>query len=90
MRFDCFTEQDYLDSGFLLVRDLDDVSSLACRDVSSLACRRTRDFRIDEYIPIEKIDGKSLILIDPDRERRIKKHTKRIQRELRRRKSSIA
>ena len=82
MRFDCFTEQDYLDSGFLLVRDLD--------DVSSLACHRTRDFRIDEYIPIEKIDGKSLILIDPDRERRIKKHTKRIQRELRRRKSSIA
>ncbi len=82
MRFDCFTEQDYLDSGFLLIRDLD--------DVSSLACRRTRDFRIDEYVPIDKIDGRSLILIDPDRERRIKKHTRRIQRELRRRKSSIA
>ncbi len=82
MRLDCFTEQDYLDSGFLLVGDLD--------DVSSLACRRTRDFRIDEYIPIDKIDGKSLILIDPDRRGRIKKHTKRIQRELQRRKSSIA
>jgi len=82
MRFDCFTEQDYLDSGFSLVRDLD--------DVSSLVCRRTRDFRIDEYVPIDKIDGRSLILIDPDRERRIKKHTRRIQRELRRRKSSIA
>jgi len=82
MRFDCFTEQDYLDSGFLLIRDLD--------DVSSLACRRTRDFRIDEYVPIDKIDGKTLILIDPDRERRIKKHTKRIQRELRSRRSSIA
>jgi len=82
MRFDCFTEQDYLDSGFLLVGDLD--------DVSSLACRRTRDFRIDEYVPIDKIDGKTLILIDPDRERRIKTHTKRIQRELRSRRSSIA
>jgi hypothetical protein len=82
MRFDCFTEQDYLDSGFLLVGDLN--------DVSSLACRRTRDFRIDEYIPIDQIDGKSLILADPDRERRIQKHTRRIQRELRRRKSSVA
>ncbi len=81
MRFDCFTEQDYLDSGFLLVGDLD--------DVSSLACRRTRDFRIDEYVPVDKIDGKTLVLIDPDRERRIKKHTKRIQSELRKHKSSI-
>ncbi len=81
MRFECFTEQDYLDSGFLLVGDLN--------DVCSLACRRTRDFRIDEYIPIDKIDGKSLLLFDPDREKRIKKHTKRIQRELRKHRSSI-
>jgi hypothetical protein len=82
MRFELFTEQDYLDNGLLLVRDLD--------DVSSLACRRTRDFRIDEYLPIDQIDGKTLVLVDPDRERRIKKHTRRIQRELRKRKSSIA
>ena len=53
MRFDCFTEQDYLDRGFLLVGDLN--------DVSSLACRRTRDFRIDEYVPIDQIDGKSFV-----------------------------
>ncbi len=82
MRFDCFTEQDYLDSGFLLVRDLNDVSSLACLS--------TRDFRVDEYVPIDQIDGNSLVLVDPDRERRIKKHTRRIQKELRRRKSSVA
>ena len=82
MRFDCFTEQDYLDSGFLLVRDLNDVSSLACHS--------TRDFRVDEYVPIDQIDGNSLVLVDPDREMRIKKHTRRIQKELRRRKSSVA
>ena len=82
MRFDAFTEQDYSESGFLLVRDLN--------DIASLACHRTRAFRIDEYVPIDQIDGKSIVLLDPDRERRIKKHTKRIQRELRRRKSSIS
>ena len=82
MRFDCFTEQDYLDSGFLLVRDLN--------DVSSLACGRTRDFRVDEYVPIDQIDGNSLVLVDPGRERRIQKHTRRIQKELQRRKSSVA
>ena len=81
MRFDLFTEQDCLESGFLLVRDLN--------DIASLACHRTRDFRIDEYVPIDQIDGKSIIMVDPDRERRIKKHTRRIQRELREHKSSI-
>ena len=82
MRFELFTEQDYLDNGLLLVSDLN--------DISSMACRRTRDFRIDEYLPIDQIDGKILVLVDPDRERRIKKHTRRIQRELQRRKSSNA
>jgi len=82
MRFELFTEQDYLDNGFLPVGDLN--------DVSSLACRRTRDFRIDEYVPIDQIDGEILMLVDPDRERRVQKHTRRIQRELRRRKSSAA
>ena len=80
MRFDWFTEQDYLERGFLLVGDLN--------DIALLACRRTRDFRIDEYVPIDQMDGKSSVSIDPDRKRRIKKHTKRIQRELRRQKSS--
>jgi hypothetical protein len=52
-------------------------------DIASLPCRRTRDFRIDEHAPINQIDSKSSVSIDPDRERRIKEHTKRIQRELR-------
>ncbi len=82
MRFDWFTEQDCLESGFLLVRNINDVASLACHG--------TRDFRIDECVSIYQIDNESIILVDPDRERRIKNHTRRIQRELRQRKSSIA
>ena len=82
MRFDGFTEQDYLESRFLLVGDLN--------DIASLACHRSRAFRIDEYVPIDQIDEKSIVSLDPDRERRIKKHTRRIQTELRRRKSSIS
>ena len=81
MRFDGFTEQDYLESRSLLVRDFN--------DIASLACHRTRAFRIDEDVPIDQIDEKSIVSLDPDRKRRIKKHTKRIQRELRRHKSSI-
>jgi hypothetical protein len=80
MQFDSFTEQDYLERGFLLVRDLN--------EIASLACHKTREFRIDEYVPIDRIDGKSLVSMDPNRERRIREHTKRIQRELQRRKSS--
>ncbi len=82
MRFDWFTEQDCLESGFLLVRNINDVASLACHG--------TRGFRIDEYDSIDRIDDKSIVTFDPDRERRIKEHTRRIQRELGRRKSSIA
>ncbi len=82
MRFDWFTEQDCLESGFLLVRNIN--------DVASLACHMTRGFRIDEYVPIDQIDNKTIILVDPDRERRITKHTRRIQRVLQQRKSSIA
>ena len=82
MRFDWFTEQDCLESGFLLVRNINDVASLGCHS--------TRDFRIDECVPIAQIDNKTIILVDPDRKRRIQNHTRRIQRELRRRKSSIA
>ncbi len=82
MRFDGFTEQDYLESRFLLVTDLN--------DIASLAYHRTRAFRIDEYVPIDQIDGKSIVSLDPDHERRIKKHTRRIQTELRRSKSSIS
>ena len=80
MRFDGFIEQDYLENGLLLVGNLN--------DIASLACRRTREFRIDEYVPIDQIDGKSNVPIDPGRERRIKEHAKRIQRELRPQNSS--
>jgi hypothetical protein len=80
MQFDSFTEQDYFERGFFWVRDLN--------EVDSLACRRTREFRIDEYVPVDRIDDKSIVSMDANRERRIEKHTKRIQRELRRRKSS--
>ena len=75
MRFDNFTEQGYLESGLLLVGNLN--------DIASLPCRRTRDFRIDEHAPINQIGGNSSVSIDPGRERRINEHTKRIQRELR-------
>jgi hypothetical protein len=75
MRFANFTEQDYLESRLSLVGNLN--------DIASLPFRKTRDFRIDEHPPIHQIDNKGSVSINPDHERRIKEHIKRIQTELR-------
>ena len=72
--------QDYFERGLLFAGCLS--------DIASLPCRRTRDFRIDEYETIEQIDNRTKDLVDSDRKRRIKEHTKRIQKELRRLESS--
>lgn len=63
-----FPEQDVLEGGLVLVGDLS--------DMDSLQCRRTQDFRTDKEV--------SFLEDDPDaREERVKRHKRRIQRELR-------
>jgi hypothetical protein len=76
---------------FLSEEDEEPESVTACRkdeESDSVSYRKTAEFRIDEFTPLEP--DTTRIPFDTEREARIRKHQRRIQRALRRQKHDPA